>query len=330
MQWSGTLRGDAGRGWGGVAAALTTTESSVMAVDADAGVRSRYSERFAQGATISPRVLHVVDRVPAPGGLGLPSGVVHVRSNRSTIEKLPWRSLPDREATVEDRFVFDLHRGDTLVPFRVLEPENVVIPWDGKRMLDGGSAEIDRYPLLASWWREGERLWREVGHSDSMTLLERLDYHRSLQSQFPPAPSRVVYTAHGTALAAGRVIDSTAVINNKLYWAATQHEDEALYLVGVLNAPETTRRVGPLQSRGLFGARDFHKYVWWLPVPEFSPSDPGHSAIVDAARRAESVAQAVDLTTTRSFQAARKKVRDSLTAAGITEALDALVVRLLA
>ncbi len=41
---------------------------------------------------------------PVAGGLGLPSGVARVRSKRSTLEKTPWRELPDREATIEDRF----------------------------------------------------------------------------------------------------------------------------------------------------------------------------------------------------------------------------------
>ncbi|MGH3420347.1 MAG: hypothetical protein ACRDOD_12260, partial [Streptosporangiaceae bacterium] len=56
---------------------------------------------------------------------------------------------------------------------------------------------------------------------------------------------------------------------HKLYWAACDSIDEARYLCAILNAPVITARTTPLQSRGLFGARDIDKYVWTLPIPRY-------------------------------------------------------------
>ncbi|EQD30583.1 hypothetical protein B1B_18338, partial [mine drainage metagenome] len=73
---------------------------------------SPYHPRFTQGATVVPRVLHMVEDAPDPSRLGLPRGVRRIRSRRSSLEKSPWRDLPDRgPATIEAQFVFGLHLG---------------------------------------------------------------------------------------------------------------------------------------------------------------------------------------------------------------------------
>lgn len=327
LQWSGSLRRNAGQSWATAAPLLTMVDAYVRAAAIDDAPRSPYGERFSNGATVYPRVLFVVERVEAAGGLGLPRGVTHVRSRRSTLEKPPWKKLRDREANVEERFLFKLHLGSTIVPFRALEPETVVLPRD-----DGPLDEtaLDRYPLLATWWRDAETLWdRNKGTSTHMSLSEQVDYHGKLASQFPIPSLRVVYTKAGNTLTAARVTDATSVIDHKLYWAACQSEGEARYLVAVLNAAETTKQVEPLQSRGLFGARDFDKYVWWLPIPQFDAADTFHAALVSMSAHAERVAADVDLVGVTSFQAARKKVRHALADSGVDAEMDALVARLL-
>lgn len=67
------------------------------------------------------------------------------------------------------------------------------------------------------------------------------------------------------------------MIESKLYWAACQSEAEALYLAAIFNAPVTTARLTPLQSRGEHNPRDFHKLVFQLPIPRRSRRRRGSS-----------------------------------------------------
>ncbi len=276
------------------------------------------------------RVLHIVEEVAAAGALGLPKGVVHVRSKRSTLEKKPWKQLPDREANIESRFVFQVHLGSTLVPFRMLEPERLIVPWDGVQMLDGSTSAIDKYPHLADWWRTGERLYWRGERTVAIPVVAR-------PTRLPQVVAYTVSDCFPAALCIRRrgirlplrtwtppplsTMGSTGRVVRVL--------TKTRYLTAVLNSTEATRRVAPLQARGLFGARHFDKYVWWLPIPEFDPANSQHAALAAVAEHAEAVAADVDLSGIASFQTARKKVREALVAAGVAETLDVLVASLL-
>jgi hypothetical protein len=328
--WAGSLRHATGSTWSDVEPYLTITESERVRIELDDIHLSPYADRFGQGATIVPRVLHVVERLPAPDALGLPRGVVRVRSKRSAFEKEPWKSLPDREATIEERFVFGLYYGTSVLPFRTLAPELAVLPQTDSNLLEPGDSALERWPRLAEWVRDTERLWmanRSQGSRFNST--QWLHYHDKLDSQFPIAPLRVVYTASGNTLTAAIVRNAHAVVEHVLYWAATTSTAEARYLTAILNAQETTRRVEPMQSRGLFGARHFDKYVWYLGFPEYRETDGRHQALVSLAIEAEEIAEAVTLDVGVAFQVARKRVRRALVETGVQARLDQAVSDLL-
>ena len=40
--------------------------------------------------------------------------------------------------------------------------------------------------------------------------------------------------------------------------------------------------VEPLMTKGQFGARDLHKRLWKLPIPQFNPSQELHTIIAEA------------------------------------------------
>ena len=42
----------------------------------------------------------------------------------------------------------------------------------------------------------------------------------------------------------------------------------------------------PLMPKGQFGARDLHKHLWKLPIPEFDPGKGQHVAIAKAGEEA--------------------------------------------
>lgn len=287
---------------------------------------SPYAARFANGASVFPRVLFIVEEDrSSPFGAG--AGRRAVRSARGRNEKPPWKGLPDLTGVVERQFLHPLYHGDAVLPFRTRQPATAVVPWDGTRLL-GGDEHLDLYPGLAEWWRAADRLWTQHRSSDRLTLLQRLDYRRGLTQQFPAAPYRVVYTKSGMYLAAATVTDPVAVVDHVLYWGSASSLDEARYLTAILNSQALTLAVRPLQARGEHNPRHYDKYVWQVPLPIFNPADPLHLELTALAERAELVATDVDLPAVR-FEALRRRIREALVGDGVAEAIDEAVGQLL-
>ncbi|MDA8380641.1 MAG: SAM-dependent DNA methyltransferase, partial [Actinomycetota bacterium] len=283
--------------------------------------RSPYAERFRQGATLVPRMLLcVVDA--AAGPVGVPKGQRAVRSRRGRLDKAPWKDLPDHTGVVEQVFVRPAFLGEHVLPFRLLDPAEAVVPYDGTALLSGDSDRIDRYPGLAQWWRSAEQIWEaHKGSGSTLSLIDQVDYQKKLSAQFPLAPIRVVYSASGNTLAAAVLTNTRAVIEHALYWGTTATLDEARYLTAILNAPALTARIRPYQSVGAFGPRHFDKYVWYAPIPEFDHDDPHHRRLVDLTTEAEAVANEVNIGDS-GFQQARKHIREALAHEGVARELD--------
>ena len=108
-----------------------------------------------------------------------------------------------------------------------------------------------------------------------------------------------------------------------------QSRAEARYLIAVLTSETARRRVAPLQARGQWGARDFDKVMWTLPIAEFDPANPLHAAIAAAGRRAEAVAATVPLKEGVYFITARRQIRQALADDGVAGKIDQLVKALL-
>lgn len=297
--------------------------------DAQVSGGSPYRRSFRQGATMVPRRLCVVDRVET-GRLGANPAAPLVVSRNGRQDKAPWRDLPPLRGPVEARFLRPLLLGESIAPFRVLRPVLAVIPWDPNTdgLLDADAAEHLGYPGLSRWLREAQRLWQQNARTP-MTLIQRWNYVDALAGQVPPAPIRVVYAKSGVQLAASVIEDRSALIDHKLYWAAMESQAEACYLAGFLNSEVIRGRVAALQSRGKWGARDFDKLVFALPIPRFDPQSVDHREVVALSREAMRVAAATVLADETHFSYARRFVRARLQQEGVARELDAIIDRIL-
>lgn len=290
--------------------------------------RSPYKDVFKCGATLFPRMLFFVERKQT-GRLGGSAAMPLVASRRGAQDKRPWRDLPGLEHAVEREFLHPVLLGESIVPFRVLKPFEGVVPITPQAvLLDAAGAANRGFSGLSAWMRDAEFTWREHGRS-AMTLTERWDYHRGLAAQFPIPPLRVLFTASGTHPAACVCRDQTAVIEHKLYWGAVRTEDEGHYLSAILGCEATRQRVEHLQSRGQFGARDFDKVMFTLPIPRFDAARETHAALAAAGAEAERFVAAMDLDPVAPFQRTRGQVRAALRDAGIADRIDVLVGQLL-
>jgi SAM-dependent methyltransferase len=291
---------------------------------------SPYRRAFRQGATMVPRRLCLVDRVDL-GRLGSNPVAPMVASRTGTQDKEPWRSLPALKGAVEARFLRPLLLGESIAPFRVLKPALSVVPWDPaiNAILDGDAAERRGYPGLSRWMRQAEHLWA-MHRRAPMPLINRWNYLDALASQLPPAAIRVVYAKSGILFAAAIIEDRSALVDHKLYWAEMSSQAEACYLAAILNSETARARIAPQQSRGRWGARDFDKVMFELPIPRFEPQTPLHGELAQAARHAIQVAARVALPDELHFVRARRAIRGALEDDGVRARIETLVAALLA
>ena len=297
--------------------------------EAQATGGSQYRKVFRAGATLFPRMLCLVERRTA-GRLGVDPTAPLVVSRRSSLEKKPWRDLPPIEGRVEAEFLRPVLLGESVAPYRVFRPFEGAVPVTPTgAMLDATAALDAAYPHLATWMHKAEAVWEAHRGSERYRLIELFDYIGQLSAQFPERPLRVVYAASGTLPSAAILTDTRAIVEHKLYWGAPGSLGEARYLVAIFNSEAARARVAAYQSRGQWGARDFDKVVFNLPIPRFDAKLKLHRDLAAAAESAERVAAAVDLPEGVKFQRARKIVRAALAEAGVAARIDALVARLI-
>lgn len=294
---------------------------------APAGEASPYTGRFRQGATLVPRVLFMVERLPA-GALGMPFGKARVRSATSATEKPPWKDLPRLEGVVETEFLRPVHLGETVLPYRTLGARTAVLPVDAEAILDPAGDTLDEFPGLATWWREANHVWERLRSSERLSLSERLDFHRELTSQFPIAPLRVVYAKAGMHLAAARVVDHRAIIDHTLYWATVATKEEAHFLCAILNSVAATQATRPLMSRGK-EERHIDTHVWKLPIPAFDVDDGSHVALATLGRDAEALMDTLPVTPADNFVTLRRAARALLAASDVGRHIETLVAPML-
>ncbi|MGA5629776.1 N-6 DNA methylase [Streptomyces cellulosae] len=284
--------------------------------------KSPYADIVFQGAIIAPRfLLYVTER--EANKLGSAEGLARVQSMRTPLEKKPWADLPGLTGQVEKTFVRSVILGSTLVPYRTLTPWRAVLPIAQARLLD--EDEIVDYSGLSNWWSSATEVWdAHKGEKSKLSLMGQINYQSKLSKQLARGKYRVVHVASGTTLAAAFIEDPDLIIDNSLFWLTVHDRESALYLTAVLNSKTTLNLVSTMQSRGLFGARHFNKYVWHLPIPRFNKSDVKHVRLSELAERAHEIAKGLDLDNI-GFQQARGIVRDALYADGVGFEIDQLV-----
>jgi hypothetical protein len=289
---------------------------------------SDYRKLFRNGATLYPRFLCLVERRQM-GRLGANPVAPFVSSRRSNQEDGRWKNCPGIENPVEAEFLRPVLLGESILPYRLFRPFEGVVPVSSNgSLLDAAAAANRGLGGLHGWLRKAEAAW-DAGKSARFSLTEQFDHYGKLASQFPISALRIVYSKSGTQPAACIIRDTRAVIDHKLYWMTPSEDDEARYLIAVLNSETARSRIAKFQSRGQWGARDFDKVAFNLPIPRFASEQKLHRHLAATAEDAERLAAVVNLPENVKFQQARGLIRAALAEAGHAQKIDKLVAELL-
>ena len=335
--------------WQGVAGADDVVRVGAAITDTGVPGDSPYAGYSRQGATIVPRCLFFVHEAENPA-LVQAGQTVTVNPRRGGQDKPPWKDL-DLTAitgqTVESDHLFDVHLGETLVPYATLEPLKALLPLrQGESAIPVDANGVGGVRLggldrrMRDRWRTVSRLWEtNKAAANELTLLGRVDYHRELSSQFEwqrdhgRRPVRVAYSSAGTPTAA-LLHDDNSIVENVLFWITCRNAEEAQYLLAIINSDVLYERVASLMPKGQFGARHLHKHLWKLPIPEFDAGNPlhlavskaGEAAAVGAAKQLEQLRQdRPKLTVTIARRELRRWLRASAEGKAVEEGVGELL-----
>ena len=252
----------------------------------------------ARGSTCSPTWTALRVALEGLSGFHRRAQAINVTSRRGSQDKKPWKDLnlaAIEERNIETAHLFELHLGETIAPYVHLEPMRALLPikqGDHEMPIDpdgvGGISLGQLGRLMRQRWQTISSLWEaNKAEAARLSLIDRFDYMGELSSQLEwqsnPADSRirVVYTKSGEPTAA-IIRDDRALIDHLLYWIPCRDGDEANYLLAIINSDALQEAVQPFMSKGQFGARDLHKHLWKLPIPEYDPGRQLHVEITQA------------------------------------------------
>ncbi len=287
--------------WQGVAGSPKVTRESRAITGIAFRGESPYLEYARNGATIFPRGLFFINETENTAIIQV-GQTVTVNPRRGRQDKPPWRDL-DLTAisnqSIERSHLFEVHMGETIAPYVALEPLKVLLPLQqGEAVFPtdedgpGGIRLGGLQQRMRQRWQSVSQLWETNRRpTERRNLLGQLDYMRKLSAQLEwqhspgNRPIRIVYSKSGEPTAA-LLLDDKVLVENVLFWIPCKSIKEANYLLAIINSDRLYYAVQPLMNKGQFGARDLHKQLWKLPIPEFNPNEKLHADIVQAGERA--------------------------------------------
>ena len=347
---SAPLAGPAER-WRGAAGSDGVRRQAEAVTSARNAAESPYGTRSRQGAVIVPRCLFFVHEAENTARVQA-APTVTVNPRRGGQDKAPWKDLDltvITGQTVENIHLFDVHLGETVVPYATLEPLRALLPLKkGGSSIPADSSGPGGISLgglesrMRGRWQTISDLWEtHKAPANQLNLLGQMDYLHKLSSQLEWQQTsdgkglRIAYTKSGEPTAA-LVTDKTVLIDHLLYWIPCRNDDEADFLLAIINSDSLKQAVQPLMTKGLFGPRDLHKHLWRLPIPEFDASEKLHNDIARAgAAAAEAAKERLELIKTQegdkfTVAKARSSLRAWLRASDEGRAVESAVSRLLA
>ena len=275
----------------------------------DGKFKSPYAELSSQGPTIVDRRLFFVETVPHTAMLPA-ANTTNVQPRLSKQDKMKYEGqLNQLEGVVSNDHLFDVYLGECIAPYVALDPQKAALPVHRPTMtmpLNHDDCEDDKHDAcrlevvelhstMQRRWNNAVEMYREAHKNQAIKdLYSRLNYQNILTSQLEYLRSTttgdgtvtVAYTQSGQPTAAV-IRDSNAIMDRKLYQTICQSEHEAYYVLGVINSDGLATAAATFMTKGLYGARDFEKHGWKLPIPRYDSNEPLHVRLSELGATAE-------------------------------------------
>ena len=265
----------------------------------DGKYKSPYAELSSQGPTIVDRRLFFVETVPHTAMLPT-ANTTNVQPRLSSQDKMNYEGqLNQMEGVVSNDHLFDVYLGECIAPYVTLGPLKAVLPVHHPTMTmpmshddcegdkhDACRLEVEKlHSTMQRRWNNAAEMYREAYKNQAIKdLYSRLNHQNILTSQLEYLQNaiagdetvRVAYSSSGEPTAA-IIRDNHAIADYVLFQTVCHSEDEAHYLLAIINSDELATRVKPFcPTNWSKKIRHFQKHGWKLPIPRYHASNPLH------------------------------------------------------
>ncbi len=269
----------------------------------DGTFKSPYAKLSNQGPSIVDRRLFFVDTLPHTASI-LAGNTTNVRARTTTQDNILYEGLLEKlTGVIYNDHLFDVYLGECIAPYTALEPLKAALPVYRSRMtvpLNHDECEDTReangkhdacrldvnalHPTMQRRWENAVGMFQIAHEGQHITdLFKNLNNLNKLTSQLEYLQDaitgngklRIAYTTSGEPTAA-IISDNHAVLDTRLYQTICDSEDEACYLLAIINSQTLYDAVQSMMSQGQFGARDLHKHLWKLPIPRYDSNNQLH------------------------------------------------------
>lgn len=243
---------------------------------------------WSQGADVMPRRLVFFEAVPATGRRMTISAIQRGSPNTFLVKDgKKHEEFEITTRTISERFVHRVYLSKHLAPFALAPPSWAVLPtlYRGRRWHPALETDISMSPQAATHFK---RIIDESRYESLDQWWDRgIDMRRKLSHQSHCVESWIVVYGAGGAIPASSYFRADPsrpiIIDQTLYWAGCGSEEEAIYIVGMINSRAIQEQIDGYAPEGDFGERHLHL----LParaMPEYDASDNAHLAVVDNTR----------------------------------------------
>ena len=261
--------------------------------------RSHYYGLFVNGANIYPRQFWFVDVKPHPKlGMNLEMPYATTSSRAKERAKRGYQDV-ELDGNVESIFLYATLTSSEVIPFGNLAVLPVIVPIKKETnrytLISSGQARNQGFGGLAEWLEKVERIWKQKGgRNRKEDVYEWLDYRSKLTKQNPSAKFTVLYAARQAKLAAcvvelGQSLQVSAhgtsiplqglLADYGNFHYETEIEEEANYLVAILNSAIVNEVIKPMLTTGQFGERNVCNKVLELPIPRYDATSEIHQRL---------------------------------------------------
>ena len=281
----------------------------------DGKFKSLYAALSNQGPTIVDRRLFFVEAVPHTAMLPA-ANTTNVNPRLSNQDNHKYHGqLNQIEGVVNNDHLFDVYLGDCIAPYVALHPQRAALPVHRTSMtmpLNHDDCEDDKHeacqlevtalhPTMQRRWNNAAEMFRGTHKNQAIKdLYSNLNHLSKLTSQLEylqgaiagDGTTRIAYTTQGEPTAA-IIKDNYSVLDHKLFQTVCQSEEEAHYVLAIINSNALSTAAEMFMTKGLYGARDFHKHGWKLPIPRYDASVALHTRLSELGRAAEQECKAL-------------------------------------
>lgn len=249
---------------------------------------------FRQGADIMPRSLLFYETAPVPN-----TALLNVRSIDIRTSPLAFtlRGAKNHTSfTLSERLLpadlfFDVITSNLLTYFDLAQVQKALLPI---RKNTSGTWEIippeELHAKGIVTWNTFREICQEISPAAHLTtLFNKINTRGKLAQQMIPNKGYIVMTGAGGGKVCSAYISAEnndadrLIMDQTVYWAQVETEDEAIYLSGLLNSEAINAVIEDFQPRGAFGKRHVHKLPFGV-TPPYDRDQVSHQDVVSKSK----------------------------------------------